>query len=281
MSGSFWSRRKWGFPIFSRLELDPLSEAIVCNRPEQLRELLVCFDPSTKGSLGFSAIQLAALLDRKSCLKIIQEPHLFIIPIIDSQGRLRHCTKEQFHSVMGVEYLSSLFFNKFSLLLKAVKKTDEYSKDHARAIERRWLGTLHKKKIEGSYSPLFSIRWIGERIGYGLYAEERLSKGSYIGEYTGEVCSHCFSDGLFNKYIGEYSLGGKEPLRFVINARRRGNYTRYINHSDQPNCSAITVISGGLLHVLFLAEEEIAYGQQITFDYGPHYWGRRKKLSLS
>ncbi|NGX61000.1 MAG: hypothetical protein K940chlam9_00478 [Chlamydiae bacterium] len=141
-----------------------------------------------------------------------------------------------------------------------------------------WLGKFHGKQIEAAEIPDITIRWIGQEIGYGLFTNRPLEKWEYIGEYTGLVRprSHFFRD--INDYCFMYPHLWIPTKSFTIDSQKCGNYTRFINHNDSPNCESISVYYDGVFHIIFRAIEEIPANTELTYDYGDIYWNNRKKL---
>lgn len=146
-------------------------------------------------------------------------------------------------------------------------------KEHA--DEAIVLGNRFIQKIEKGYTPHVSIRWINGYTGYGLFAEEDLSKGSYAGEYTGLVRKN---DRRYfepvNHYCYEYPVPDEIGRSFVIDATQ-GNFTRFMNHSFSPNLKPIHVFYDGFYHLIFLALRSIKKGDQLTYNYGQSYWYTR------
>ncbi len=144
----------------------------------------------------------------------------------------------------------------------------------ARALE---LGERFRDKIQASYLSLVSIRWVDEKVGYGLFAEEDLEPGSYVGEYTGLVRKN---DRLYfeplNNYCYEYPVPDSIGRSYVIDGTS-GHLTRFLNHSDQPNVKPEHVFYEGFYHLIFLAADPIKKGTQLKFHYGQNYWALRRK----
>lgn len=139
----------------------------------------------------------------------------------------------------------------------------------AKALE---LGEKYIDKILSGYMPIVSVRWVGEKVGYGLFAEEEIASGDYVGEYTGIV--HRNDRRYFepiNDYYFEYPVPDDIGRSFVINALQ-GNLTRFINHCSQPNLKPVHVFYEGYYHLIFLAKRSIAKGEQLHYDYGSSYW---------
>jgi uncharacterized protein len=139
------------------------------------------------------------------------------------------------------------------------------------------LGQKFAPKIGASYIPQVSIQWRGEAIGYGLFAEENLEAGSYVGEYTGVVRKNDrrYFEPL-NHYCFEYPVPDEIGRSHVIDATS-GHLTRFINHSYKPNLKQIHVFFDGFYHLIFLAVNSIEKGTELTFNYGPNYWCLRGK----
>ncbi|KVH93720.1 AWS-like protein [Cynara cardunculus var. scolymus] len=77
------------------------------------------------------------------------------------------------------------------------------------------------------------------RCGWGLEADEFIRKGDFIIEYVGEVinealCEKRFWDmkeGVTNFYMCQVQRD------FIIDATKKGNESRFLNHSCDPNCN--------------------------------------------
>lgn len=134
------------------------------------------------------------------------------------------------------------------------------------------LGIKFIEKIEAAYIPQVSVMWISDHVGYGLFAEEEIAPGKYVGEYTGIVRKNDrrYFEPL-NNYCYEYPVDDEIGRSFVIDATQ-GNLTRFINHSSKPNLQPIHVFYGGYYHLIFVALSPIQKGDQLSFDYGESYW---------
>jgi len=150
-------------------------------------------------------------------------------------------------------------------------------KNNGVSVESQELGARFIKEIENAYIPDVSIRWINEVVGYGLFAEENLEAGCFIGEYTGIVRKNNrrYFEAL-NNYCYEYPVPDYIDRSFVIDATQ-GNVTRFINHSFNPNLKPIHVFYDHFYHLIFLAISPIKKGSQLSYDYGQNYWYIREK----
>lgn len=164
----------------------------------------------------------------------------------------------------------------------AFENDEDHQEIHRRGLEKYEQGDVSAKALElgekyidkilEGYIPEVSVRFVGDKVGYGLFAEENIPKGGYVGEYTGIV--HRNDRRYFepiNDYYFEYPVPDEIGRSFVINALQ-GNLTRFINHCNQPNLKPIHIFHGGYYHLIFLAKHDIKVGEQLHFDYGQSYW---------
>lgn len=138
-------------------------------------------------------------------------------------------------------------------------------------------GARFRREIEASTLPNVSIRSVSEKVGYGLFAEERIKPGAYVGEYTGIVHrnNNRYLEPL-NDYCYKYPVDDHLGIPYVINARQ-GHLTRFINHSEKPNLKPTYAYCDGLYHLIFLAISEISPGDQLFYHYGANYWSLRSR----
>ena len=61
--------------------------------------------------------------------------------------------------------------------------------------------------------------------------------------------------------------------KFVIDAKRYGNPTRFINHStENPNAAWTAIFDGDKFRLVIAATESIPEGKQILLKYRDSYW---------
>lgn len=117
----------------------------------------------------------------------------------------------------------------------------------------------------GSLSSNLVIKFIDDTMGYGLFADDLILKGSFIGEYTGLVNTASenniqikeISDGESKSYFNPLAYCCEYPScegDVLIDAYEFGNVIRFINHSDDPSKSNSNMWrcedSTGLPHVI-------------------------------
>ena len=101
--------------------------------------------------------------------------------------------------------------------------------------------------------------------GRGVFAMRAIPKGTRLMEYLGERITHAEAD---RRYAKEHEFSPHTMLfavndKVVIDATRRGNSARYINHSCAPNCEAVEEEGRIFIETL----RKIAPGEELTYDY--------------
>jgi len=101
--------------------------------------------------------------------------------------------------------------------------------------------------------------------GKGVFASEPIRKGSRIIEYRGvrssmeEACERPPSDPANPSHTFIFELADGT----VIDGGLKGNASRWINHSCDPNCEAIEEDGRMYIHAM----RSIRAGEELTYDY--------------
>ncbi|KAF9777525.1 hypothetical protein BJ322DRAFT_1222229 [Thelephora terrestris] len=105
---------------------------------------------------------------------------------------------------------------------------------------------------------------------WGLYAMERIARGEMVIEYVGEVIRAAVADKREKAYERQ-GIGSSYLFRIdedlVVDATKKGNLGRLINHSCDPNCTAKIITISGVKKIVIYAKQEIELGDEITYDY--------------
>ncbi|KTW28905.1 hypothetical protein T552_01533 [Pneumocystis carinii B80] len=127
-----------------------------------------------------------------------------------------------------------------------------------------------KKRMEGRLSSLNTeIVWTGN-CGFGLRSLRDFEANSLIVEYCGEVIEkkELFRrmNSIYKNAQNYYFLNFESGL--VLDAGIKGNESRFINHSCEPNCKIEKWYVKGIPRIgVFAGEAGLFAGEDITYDY--------------
>jgi SET domain-containing protein len=100
--------------------------------------------------------------------------------------------------------------------------------------------------------------------GYGVFADQTITKNTRIIEYAGELIDNRQSEPREDRYLSKGCIWVfRVNRRWSRDAAVGGNLARYINHSCQPNCYVHVV--GRTIWVR--ASRNIRKGEELTYDY--------------
>lgn len=108
-----------------------------------------------------------------------------------------------------------------------------------------------------------------EKKGVGVMTMKPIKAGTLIAEYIGEVISEKqYEYRLRKMYPGKAHFYGMQlDKSYVIDATRKGNEARFINHSCHPNCWTEHWIVNGLPRMVIIAIRNIEAKEELSFDY--------------
>uniref|UniRef100_A0A0E0B160 Histone-lysine N-methyltransferase n=1 Tax=Oryza glumipatula TaxID=40148 RepID=A0A0E0B160_9ORYZ len=157
--------------------------------------------------------------------------------------------------------------NVFDQLIKAIKAPvdfdlppvlKEWKSNYYVPIKRRCCSLVVRRPVNT------------EKCGNGVVAEEDIKKGEFVIEYVGEVIDDRTCEqrlwkmkrqGDTNFYLCEVSSN------MVIDATNKGNMSRFINHSCEPNTEMQKWTVEGETRVGIFALRDIKTGEELTYDY--------------
>ncbi|KIW17352.1 hypothetical protein PV08_04544 [Exophiala spinifera] len=129
-----------------------------------------------------------------------------------------------------------------------------------------------------------------EKLGTGVRALQALRKGAMLGEYIGEIYplrdvsryrTEMYVFGMEvgqrrqtkrRKGAGQNGDAGGGPVNLIVDPAIYGNWTRYINHSCEPNAAYTFATIGQRQVILIQALRDINFGEEVTSDYGEGYF---------
>lgn len=189
---------------------------------------------------------------------------------------LSHFSKEKM--ALTIKELEKTYHFSYSEVL--VFEDEELKKRVQEILEPKILSEIpidwdvsksHQKFLATAPSFDYEIRYIADSVGVGVFTKEPLSKGAYLGEYTGLLTTAPPYLSMHG-YLFRYPIEAFLKDRISIDAKNVGNLTRFYNHSFSPNADKHLIFDGGYLHWIFLSNRPIAEGEQITYNYGHNYW---------
>ena len=115
-----------------------------------------------------------------------------------------------------------------------------------------------------------------QRKGHGLFTENFITKGSFVTEYVGEIITFLEAKERLSRSSNRSSYVftlrehyGKSVLYTFVDAEKKGNAARYINHSCDPNLTVVPVrVDSVVPRLCLFAIRNIQAGEELSFMYG-------------
>jgi len=105
-------------------------------------------------------------------------------------------------------------------------------------------------------------------IGLGLFTRKTIYKGDTIGPYAGRIITD--EEANEEPYVSSLYMLWICKDHWVVGEGEGSSYTRYINHSDNPNTRF--VVSTRWKKARVEATKRICRGEEVFVNYGPEYW---------
>lgn len=127
----------------------------------------------------------------------------------------------------------------------------------------------------------------------GLRSPDAIQAGQYIDCYLGEIIDDTTAEEREEAKVGEASYlfsldffpedeNGKPRKPYVVDGRKYGSITRFMNHSCNPNCKMFAVSHNHadtrIYDLAFFALRDIPPNTELTFDYNPNYEETKREL---
>ena len=226
-----------------------------------------------------------------SRLSLSPEPY-----VMTGEGKACKITAKEFKKMFGVKFLKSpaladnLHTRDLRNINNSYRRLRPYIDGHCSYDEglksgdlryvsqKSLLGKiLHQFHVGKMHLPGVVIVRVNELVGNGLVAGQYIAPGTIIGEYSGaivKVAPIATNESMDNTYFAPYSRDEvPNSEMFVIDAKKAGNPTRFINHSDDnSNAVWVPVFDGEKFRLIVAATKAIPDGKQILLKYRLSYW---------
>ena len=183
-------------------------------------------------------------------------------------------------------------------------------------IQNELISTASKKQQKGIEKAALKIKKytfpknlirkkLKNNLGYGIFltpGSKPILRGEVIAPYSGILSIVASNDpndtGYMFELLSNIHLNKEEQLllhpnrkyhpkrlySLQLDALKKGNFTRFINHSEKPNVIAHLLSSSGkngaLVEVIYIAKRKIRPGEQLLVSYEHdgenNYWGPAK-----
>jgi len=119
--------------------------------------------------------------------------------------------------------------------------------------------------------------------GFGVFLSCSLRRHDFIAEYVGELVRSTTYDEN-RQFLADYR--GRNYLYELnkdvgIDAVFAGNHTRFINHSDKPNCCALVLIVNSEFRIGIYAARSMTSGTELLLDYGSTFFKRLTQTAVT
>lgn len=265
--------------MFNKGRLTPLHKAIIEENLELVAQLKDSNWQDQPDNHGFKPLELAQLLGRRECQTLlgnVSSPFLKVQ--LKDQSSPIHLDLIDFEKIFKIIYRPFLIFPSYQALEEIIHNCSYLFRFESLMGSDQWEVSFQAKLSMGVIAKTY-IRWIDSIVGYGLYADADLPHKSFVGEYTGVVRQLSKNHPNPNSYCFHYPTRFWSFKYYIIDSLEEGNISRFINHSSRPNLQPLWLLNRGVLHLIFMTNQMIPKGTELTFDYGADYWIHRKMVS--
>ncbi|KAF1971765.1 SET domain-containing protein [Bimuria novae-zelandiae CBS 107.79] len=138
------------------------------------------------------------------------------------------------------------------------------------------------KAATSDWEQHFELRHTGSDRGIGVFTKRSFRRGDILGWYAGEIKPLDSIIGTHGGYLMEIELGDLTPRAdapsVYIDAKKKGNWTRFINHSCEADCVFRIMRVGGVRVMVVEAVRDVRGGEELSVDYGREYYGVETRL---
>lgn len=179
---------------------------------------------------------------------------------------------------MGIEYLDQSKYHPSCAKMPVIHK-------HELTLDERYFFEKYYYFIEQKYEAPWYMKFISDAVGHGIFAAADIKSGDYVGDYIGilydsETRKSKELDPSFTWKISA-PANLQDQYLFFVDGKNACNFTRFINHSFEPNVSPIIVYALDGWHLIYVACKDIKKDEQILANYGQGYWSHKTPEKLN
>jgi hypothetical protein len=127
-------------------------------------------------------------------------------------------------------------------------------------------------------NPKLRAVFIGESKGWRLMAMDVIETGTLLCDFLGQFCElDSYPDTERETSQGFLYLIEKY---YLLDLPNEGNFSRYINHSHEPNCKFIVRKENGMSRLFLISQVRISSGSEITVNYKDYVIGNPQTICL-
>ena len=255
----------------------PMTQAVISGNLAFVKRLAHSMPHrSAKNYLGFDADNLALYLFQEEMMDLfgLRIKKEFKV-VKKGSTQVKVINIPEYESFFQTRYVPSVVSSSYRELYKVIKKCPGPVKSGLIGEDMRALFDKNSEKIKRGYVSDVIIKWVDEKMGYGLFANEPIKKGEFIGEYAGLLIIRYLVNGGGGDYCMRYPNLSLGLMHYTLDAEKLGNEMRFANHNYTPNMQPTVALENGLSHSALVALRDIEPGEQLTYDYGEDYWSRR------
>lgn len=188
--------------------------------------------------------------------------------------------KKELFASRGIEYGNKI-------IVDYAKFYELNHKDPARLIQLTVpvysQGCPFTKEIEMNQKPAIYLKWVSFDIGYGVFADQNIASGTFLGVYTGKL--RLYKPVFYDKkglsvaqqevdntdYAWTYPMRAPGNFPLLIDAQFVGNELAFVNFSANANAAVVYFLHKGIFMPCYIAMRDIMANEEITIDYGGGY----------
>lgn len=250
--------------------LSPLHRAVIAGYDHQTAELLKGgVNLESKDPLGFTAIELAKLLGSRECQRLLgyEEPKFFKVKK-KGKSAPENLSLEDLEQFFNLTYRPFVTFQSYNELKEVIANCPYILRCSWIAKENHRSQRMYGQRVaEGKIADVY-VKWIDPYMEYGLFADEKMPAGTFVGEYAGLIRRLFRNHPEINSYCMQYPTKWWNFNYYVVDALNEGNLLRFANHSDDPNMEPVCLVDRGLLRMILVTRKPVEKDEQLMFNYG-------------